>query len=117
VNLKDPIKLVSQLIDLPIVDKDERWCGIVDDVLLSGGAGKVTRVEALLVGPGAYKGRMPRWMFWIVRKIAGDRMARVPIGEIAEIGAVVKLKSAAEALGLHRTEDKVRAWIPRRGAL
>jgi sporulation protein YlmC with PRC-barrel domain len=113
----DPIKLVSQLLDLPIVDKDDRWSGIVDDVELSGGAGKATRIEALLVGPGAYKGRMPAWMFWLVRKVAGERMARVPFGEIAEIGAVVKLKSGAEALGLHRTEDKVRAWIPRRGAL
>jgi sporulation protein YlmC with PRC-barrel domain len=113
----DPLKLVSQLIDLPIVDKDDRWSGVVDDIELSGGAGKAARIEALLVGPGAYKGRMPAWMFWVVRKVAGERMARVPFGEIAEIGAVVKLKSEAEALGLHRTEDKVRAWIPRRGAL
>jgi sporulation protein YlmC with PRC-barrel domain len=113
----DPIKLVGQLLDLPIVDKDDRWSGIVDDIELSGAAGKATRIEALLVGPGAYKGRMPTWMFWLVRKVAGERMARVPFGEVAEIGAVVKLKSAAEALGLHRTEDKVRAWIPRRGAL
>ena len=27
-----PIKLVSQLIDLPLIDRDERWCGVVDDV-------------------------------------------------------------------------------------
>jgi hypothetical protein len=113
----DSLKLVGQLIDLPIVDKDDRWSGIVDDVELSGAAGKPTKIEALLVGPGAYEGRMPAWMFWLVRKVAGERMARVPFGEIAEIGAVVKLKSGAESLGLHRTEDRVRAWIPRRGAL
>jgi hypothetical protein len=29
----------------------------------------------------------------------------------------LKLKSKAEALGLHEVENKVRAWIPRRGAL
>ena len=113
----DHIKIVSQLLDLPIVDEDERSCGIVDDIELSGSAGKALRVEALLVGPGAYQGRMPAWLYWLTRKIAGDRMVRVPAGEVAEIGAVVKLKSKAEPLGLHEVEDKVRAWIPRRGAL
>jgi sporulation protein YlmC with PRC-barrel domain len=113
----DQIKIVSQLLDLPIIDKDERSCGIVDDLELSGAAGKETRVAALLVGPGAYAGRMPAWLFWITRKIAGDRMARVPADQVLEIGSVVKLKSRAETLGLHEVEDKVRGWIPRKGAL
>ena len=73
-----PIKLVSQLLDLPIIDIDERWCGIVDDVEFAGSAGKEMRIKALLVGPGAYAGRMPNWLFWIVQKTAGDRIARVP---------------------------------------
>jgi sporulation protein YlmC with PRC-barrel domain len=111
------VKIVSQLLDLPIIDKDERSCGIVDDVELSGRAGKEMRVEALLVGPGAYEGRMPKWMYWLVRKTFGDRMARVPAGEVVEIGAVVKLKSRAEDLKLHVVEDEVRAWIPQVGAL
>jgi sporulation protein YlmC with PRC-barrel domain len=115
--LADPIKLVSQLIDLPIVDKDERSCGIVDDVELEGAAGKDTRVKALLVGPGAYRRRMPGWLYWLVRKIAGDRMARVPVDEIMEIGSVVKLKCAAEQVKLHVVENRASTWIPRRGAL
>ena len=116
-NLRGPIKLVSQLIDLPIVDKDERWCGIVDDVELAGSAGKEMRVKALLVGPGAYEGRMPGWLFWLVGKIAGDRMARVPVDKIVAIGSRVKLSCAAEDIRLHAVENKVRAWIPRWGAL
>jgi sporulation protein YlmC with PRC-barrel domain len=116
-NLSDDIKLVSQLLDLPIIDKDERWCGIVDDVELEGGAGDDLRVKALLVGPGAYAGRMPAWAFWIVRKIAGERMARVPADQIIEIGAAVKLKSKAEKLKLHSTENRVRSWMPHWGAL
>lgn len=111
------IKIVSQLLDLPIVDKDERYCGIVDDVQLTGTAGKEVRVEALLVGPGAYEGRLPQWMYWIVRKIGRDRMARVPVAEIVDIGSVVKLRSRAEDVKLHVVEDKVRAWIPRVGAM
>jgi hypothetical protein len=117
VKLRDPIKLVSQLLDLPIIDRDERWCGIVDDVEFEGGGGKPTRIKALLVGPGAYAGRLPAWMFWVVRKLAGDRLVRVPGDEIIEIGATVKLKCTAEKLKLGTAEDRARAWIPRGGAM
>ena len=116
-NLNSNIKLVSQLLDLPVVDKDERSCGVVDDVEFEGRAGMDTRVKALLVGPGAYRGRMPGWMFRVVKLIAGDRMARVPADEIIEIGSVVKLRSRAEKLGLHKSENKAAEWIPRWGAL
>lgn len=111
------VKLVSQLLDLPIIDSDERWCGIVDDVEFSGAAGRQTRVAALLVGPGAYSGRMPRWLFRVVAAVGGDRIVRVPADQIIEIGSVVKLKCRAEKLKLHRNEDKARAWIPRWGAM
>ena len=112
-----PIKIVSQLLDLPLIDKDGRWCGVVDDVELDGTAGKETRIRALLVGPGAYKGRLPRWMFWMVRKIAGDRIARVPFDQVDNIASAVHLKCRAEDVKLHLTEDKARKWIPRGGAL
>ena len=116
-NLDNPIKLVGQLIDLPIIDKDERCCGIVDDIELSGGPGKATRVAALLVGPGAYEGRMPGVVFRVVCAVAGNQIVRVPARQISEIGSVVKLGCTAQELGLHRTEDKVRSWIPRWGAM
>lgn len=116
-NLSDSVKLVSQLLDLPIIDSDERWCGIVDDVELSGSAGKELRVKALLVGPGAYEGRMPAWIYWIVRKTAGDRLTRIPADQIVEIGSVVKLKCPAVKLKLGQAEQRARAWIPRWGAM
>ena len=112
-----PIKLVSQLIDLPLVDKDERWCGVVDDIEFDGAAGQPMRLKALLVGPGAYEGRMPRWLFWLVRMIAGDGITRVPLSEIERISAAVHLKCRAEEIGLHKVENRVRGWIPRKGAL
>ena len=113
----DPIKLVADLLDLPIVDKDERYCGIVDDVELSGSSGKAMRLEALLVGPGAYQGRMPHWAFALTRLIAGDRITRVPIDEVEKIHTVVILKCRAEDVGLHQVEDRVRGWIPKVGAI
>jgi len=113
----DPIKLVAELLDLPIQDKDGRYCGIVDDVELSGSAGKDMRLAALLVGPGAYEGRLPGWWYWIVRTVAGDRVTRVPIDRIDQIHTVVKLNCRAEQLGLHTVENRVRGWIPKGGAL
>jgi sporulation protein YlmC with PRC-barrel domain len=116
-NPSDPIKIVSQLLDLPIIDRDGNYCGVVDDVELKGSAGKETRLEALLVGPGAYAGRMPGWAMWLVRKIAGDRITRVPIAQVESIKSSVKLKGSAEKLGLHKSEDVAREWIPRVGAM
>ena len=112
-----PLKLVSQLLDLPLIDKNDRWCGVVDDVELQGSAGKETRIKALLVGPGAYQARMPKWMYRIVRTIAGDRIARVPVKSIDRIASAVHLNCTAEAVKLHVVEDEVRRWNPRGGAL
>ena len=112
-----PLKLVSQLLDLPLIDKDGRWCGVVDDVELDGAPGKSMRIASLLVGPGAYKGRLPRWAFWIVRKIVGDRVTRVPTAAIDSIKAAVHLNRSAEDLNLDRDEDRARRWIPRKWAL
>jgi len=116
-NPTDPIKLVSQLLDLAIIDKDGNYCGIVDDIELSGAAGKDTRLAALLVGPGAYEGRVPAWAMWLVRKIAGDRIVRVAIADIESINSAVHLKTIGEKAGLQKSENAVRAYIPRVGAM
>lgn len=112
-----PIKLVAELLDLPIQDKDGRWCGVVDDVELSGSGGKEARLAALLVGPGAYSGRMPEWLFAISRLVLGDELVRVPIAEVETIGSSVRLKCAATKLKLGSGDEKARAWIPKWGAL
>lgn len=112
-----PIKIVSQLLDLPLIDKEGRWCGVVDDVELDGKAGKETRIGALLVGPGAYDGRLPGWALWLVRKIAGDRVARVPFDRVENIASAVHLNCRAEDVKLDLAEDEASRWIPRWGAL
>jgi sporulation protein YlmC with PRC-barrel domain len=113
----DPLKLASELLDLPILDKHGRYCGIVDDLELSGGAGEQLRLKALLVGPGAYRGRLPGWAFRLATAIAGDRMVRVPADDIDDIHTMVRLRSSAEDARLGVVERKVRRWIPRGGAL
>jgi len=113
----DPIKLVAELLDLPIQDREGRYCGIVDDVELSGSAGKEMRIAALLVGPGAYEGRLPAWCYWLVRRIAGDRIVRVRMDMIEQIRAVVQLNCRADEAKLHAVENRVRRWIPKGGAM
>ena len=89
-----PIKLVSELLDLPLIDSEGSFCGIVDDVEFAGEASEL-KLKALLVGPGAYEQRMPGWMFWLVRGIAGDRLLRVPMQMVRTIGAAVEETAAA----------------------
>ena len=112
-----PIKLVSELLDLPLVDSEGKYCGIVDDVELSGGAGKELKLKALLVGPGAYAGRLPRWAMWLVKRIAGNRLVRVPMDKVRTITDSVHLECPGRDLGLHHSEQAAGRWIPQKGAL
>lgn len=111
------LKLVSQLLDLPLIDRHGEYCGIVDDIELKGTAGKDVSLAALLVGPGAYEGRMPSWAMPLIRWIAGNRITRVPIAKVESIKSVVQLNATANEVGLHKTENRARAWIPKRGAM
>ena len=111
------IKLVSELLDLPLYDTEGKYCGIVDDVELSGGPGKDLRLKALLVGPGAYSGRLPSWAMWLVRLVAGDRITRVPMDKVRTIGTAVQLECPGRDLGLHKSETAAGKWIPHGGAL
>lgn len=111
------IKLVSELLDLPLYDVEGKYCGIVDDIELTGGPGKDLKLKALLVGPGAYKGRLPGWAMWLVKTIAGDRVTRVPMEKVHSIGAAVHLECSGWQLGLHKSERRAAEWIPHEGAL
>ena len=111
------IKLVSELLDLPLLDSDGKYCGIVDDVEFSGGPGRQMKLKALLVGPGAYSNRLPRWAMWLADKFAGDRLTRVPLDKVRTIGSTVKLGCTGQELGLDRSEAAAGKWLPRGGAL
>jgi sporulation protein YlmC with PRC-barrel domain len=111
-----PIKLVSQLLDLPLCDSDGYYCGIVDDVEFAGPRGK-EELKALLVGPGAYRRRLPAWAMWLVDKLAGDRLTLVPIGNVETIGPAVVLNCPGKKLGLDRSERAAERWIPHEGAM
>ena len=110
-----PIKLVSELLDLPLIDSEGKYCGIVDDVELEGT--RDLKLKALLVGPGAYAGRLPRWAMWLVSRIAGGRVTRIAMDRIRTITDAVHLECPGRDLGLHRAEMAAGRWIPRKGAM
>lgn len=112
-----PIKLVSELLDLPLLDSEGKYCGIVDDVELSGRPGQDVALKALLVGPGAYSGRLPAWLMWLVSRLAGDRITRVPIDKVRTITSAVQLDCPGRDLGLHKSETAAGRWLPHGGAL
>jgi sporulation protein YlmC with PRC-barrel domain len=116
-NPDSPIKLVSELLDLPLFDMEGNYCGVVDDVELKGGPGRELELTALLVGPGAYRARLPGWGMWLVKKIAGDRVTRVPTDKVRSIGSAVHLECPGRDLGLHKSETAAGKWLPRWGAL
>lgn len=112
-----PIKLVSELLDLPLYDSEHKYCGMVDDVEFTGRVGKALKLKALLVGPGAYAGRLPAWAMWLVTAVAGDGLTRVPMQRVRTIGSAVHLHCPGRDLGLHKSEIAAGRWVPRKGTL
>lgn len=108
-----PIKLLSEVRDLQVVDSEGRKCGIVDDIEFAGGPGRPLTVKALLIGPGAWKGRLPGWAYGLTRLIAGEAVARVPWTQVDHVTSRVFLRKPAAELGLMRTEARFAALFSR----
>jgi sporulation protein YlmC with PRC-barrel domain len=98
------IKLVSELLDLPLIDSEGKYCGVVDDIEFTGGPGKDAKLKALLVGPGAYAGRLPSWALWLVEKLAGDRITRVPMDNAPAATSACTRARSRPAAGCRRRE-------------
>jgi len=104
------LDIALKVLDHQILDRDGRRCGNVDDVEIEGGPGEPARVAAILVGPGVgpqragWNGRLASW-------IGGGRRTRIPWEDVAEVESHVRLRKAAEEVGLGRGDDRVRPWI------
>ena len=111
------LRLAADVRDLQIVDSDGHYCGIVDDIELDGKVGGKLVPAALLVGPGAYRNRLSAPALWLIHRLAGDRIVRVPWSEIAHITSVVSLKQPGSALGLAKSEEKAKRLLPKVGEM
>jgi hypothetical protein len=107
------IKVLSELRDLEIFDAEDRLCGIADEVEFEGGPGEALRIDALVVGPGGYEGRLPGWAAAVARRLAGDRIVRVPWSAVEHVTSRITLNRTAEALGLNAVERRLQPWLSR----
>ena len=90
--------------DLSLVDRDDHSCGVVDDVEIEEVEPGHFELRALLVGPGAYARRRPRWL---LRLLPGRKVVRVAASDVASATTVVRLLKRADELGLATTENKL----------
>jgi sporulation protein YlmC with PRC-barrel domain len=102
------IKVFSELRDLEIFDCAGELCGIADEIEF---AGEPLQVKALLVGPGAFRGRLPRPVAWLVRLVAGDNVVRVPWSAVAHVTSRITLDETCEALGLAAVDRRLRPLL------
>jgi len=107
--------LAADVRDLQIVDVNGDYCGIVDDLAFEGGPGRSARVAAILVGPGTYGGRLPRWLAWLAGRLAGKKTVRIPWTEVETIDSMIRLRSSAGALGLGWAERRAERLLKRTG--
>lgn len=95
--------------DLELLDRDDEICGIVDDIEMAQREPGLWEMTALLVGPGVWRGRVPRWLTSL---LPGRKVVRVDAAHVASTGSAVRLVKRAEELGLARIEHK---WLRRFG--
>jgi hypothetical protein len=95
------------LLDIGLDDLHGRRCGRIDDLELEQGAGGELTIAALLVGPGAWRSRLPAWLRWIAR----GPTTRIPWEAILEVETSVRLKEDARELGLDRGERRPAGWL------
>lgn len=96
--------LIRAYRDLALLDRDDEHCGIVDDLECEQRAAGVWEMTALIVGPGAWARRRPRWLTAL---LPGHRQVRVDAADVASTGASVRLLKRADELGLAPTEQKL----------
>jgi sporulation protein YlmC with PRC-barrel domain len=106
-----PLKLVGEVRDLQIIDSDGVHCGIADDIEFKGKVRETLELSALLVGPGAYQHRLPKWAFGLIARIFGAHVVRIPWSEIAHITGHITLKKPGANYGLLQTERRFEAIV------
>jgi hypothetical protein len=108
VRAADPKAILRAYRDLVVVDREDKHCGMVDDVELEEREG-IWELAALLVGPGAWSRRRPHWMTAL---LPGNKLVRIDAADVASATTEVRLLKRAAELGLAETE---RALLRRCG--
>ena len=102
------IKVFSELRDLEIFDSEGELCGVADDIEFGG---EPLEVTAILVGPGAFHGRLPPLVAGLIRRVVGDGVVRVPWGAVAHVTSRITLNDTCGALGLAAADRRLEPLL------
>jgi hypothetical protein len=97
---REEIDLAYRLLDLDLIDSEDRRCGKVDDIEFEGGPGEAAYVSAVRSGLGALPPRFPRLLRRGARRVFGATYTAVPSAEIEDVAGAVTLAKTAEELDL-----------------
>lgn len=100
----NPRHLIRAYRDLELLDRGDEICGIVDDIEMAESEPGIWEMTALLVGPGAWRRRAPRWLTSL---LPGHKTVRIGAADVASAGSAVRLMKRAEELGLARVEHQL----------
>jgi len=108
VRAADPHHIADAFLDMPLVGLHDHSCGVVDDIELAEIEPGIWELAAILVGPGAWRRRRPRWLTALLPKLKAVRIAKA---DIASATQVVRLMRPAAELGLATTERRLLALM------
>jgi sporulation protein YlmC with PRC-barrel domain len=108
-----PLDLALTVLDRQLIDREGRKCGRVDDIELSGQPGQPLIVDSLVVGAGAWQGRVRPPIWRLLSRLGGNQVVEVPWSEVCGVTHVVKLQSTAAELGLARGDARAGALLGR----
>jgi sporulation protein YlmC with PRC-barrel domain len=117
--LEDDVDLVRDLLDKLVVDRNGRWIGRVDGVVLDREDNHAPRLAAILIGPTALAFRLhPVLGRWIARleRVCGlgeGRPVRIEAGDIRDVGRLIKTDVASSDTAALRVEQRCRVWLER----
>jgi sporulation protein YlmC with PRC-barrel domain len=113
------VDLGLRLLDDQLFDSDEHRCGRVDDIQLEGAPGARAEVSALLVGPGAWRGRLRKPFAYPVEGLGPNYMHCISWSEVVRVGTSVALSQPAKELGLETRDGRNVQWVdaPPRGTI
>jgi len=106
------LRLGREVLDHQLADSEGVLCGKVDDLEFGEDQGQLT-VATLLSGPGAATRRLPVWLRATLGRLSSNRVTRVEWAEIEVVGAVIRLRHGAAALGLGVADRRAGRWLRR----
>ena len=111
--------LVRDLLDKLVVDRNGRWMGRVDGIVLDRIDGDIPRLAAILLGPTALGFRLHpalgRRIAWLERAwgLGDGRPVRIDAEHIRDIGRVIKTDVKTSETAALNVEQRFRAWVER----